>query len=146
MVRFVLGFAAVIGLCVASARADDQKKADKRNQNQATGKDQPTHKGEKEAKITNVDAKKGTVTVEMTDKNGKKTGQDLPYDRGSPVPRQHWPGGSGRPFPGRGLRPGGRGGRAPEADAPETRAKAQVRNRSSKSGSSNSGNKPPSKP
>ena len=72
MVRFAFGALAVLGLCVAGARADDQNQKSKDDQN----KNQPTtatHKGEKEAKITHVDTDKGTVTVQMTDKNGKHT-------------------------------------------------------------------------
>ncbi len=80
MVRFVLGFAAAFGLCVAGAQAAGQNQNQKStNQKAATGqqsqyqKADQTHKGEKEAKITSVDAKKGTVTVQMTDANGKQT-------------------------------------------------------------------------
>jgi hypothetical protein len=72
MVRVLLCSLVALGLCAAGARADDQnKKATKDQQNQGQQADKT--KGEKEAKIVNVDTKKGTVTVQMPDKNGKET-------------------------------------------------------------------------
>jgi len=66
---------AVVGLCAALAMADDKAKS-------GTGKDD---KDQKEAKITKVDAKKGTVMVKMKDEKGKevektfKLAEDIHY-------------------------------------------------------------------
>ena len=63
MLRSTLCSLVVLGLCTALAVADDKDK---------TGKKDSKDKREKEAKITKVDAKKGTVTVKMKDKDGKE--------------------------------------------------------------------------
>jgi hypothetical protein len=63
VLRSTLCSLAVLGLCMALAVADDKDKA---------GRKDSKDKREKEAKITKVDAKKGTVTVKMKDKDGKE--------------------------------------------------------------------------
>jgi cytochrome oxidase Cu insertion factor (SCO1/SenC/PrrC family) len=71
MFRMMLCSLVAFGLCVGLASAAD-KKADKA-------------KDSKEAKITKVDAKKGTVDVKMTDDKGKevtktfKLAEDIEY-------------------------------------------------------------------
>jgi hypothetical protein len=65
MLRTVLGFVATLSVCAALLAADKD-----------TGKDKDKDKGAKDANkakatIKNVDAKKGTVTVKMKDKDGK---------------------------------------------------------------------------
>jgi hypothetical protein len=56
MLRVLLSSLVVIGMCSAMATAADKTKNDKKGH---------------EAKITKVDAKNGTVTVKMHDKDGK---------------------------------------------------------------------------
>ncbi len=71
MLRVLLCSMTALALFVAGATAQGQKDkaADK-----GTTTEKGTTKGKKrEAKITKVDPKKGTITVEMTDKSGKKT-------------------------------------------------------------------------
>jgi hypothetical protein len=63
MLRAMVCSLVMVGMCLVLASADD--KTDKNK----TGKD----KNQKEAKITKVDPKKGTVTVQMKDDNGKET-------------------------------------------------------------------------
>lgn len=75
MLRSMLCAMVVLGLCVGFAAADKEKTNTKDN----------TNKKEKEAKIVKVDAKKGTVTVQMKDKTGKevektfKLAEDVEY-------------------------------------------------------------------
>lgn len=73
MLRTMLGAVAMVGLCVALAAADKQQ-ADKKGD-----------KGQKEAKIIKVDPKNHTVTVRMTNNEGKevektfKLAEDIVY-------------------------------------------------------------------
>ncbi len=70
MLRLLLSSLVVVGMCSAMAAAADKTKDDKKSH---------------EAKITKVDAKNGTVTVKMQDKNGKdvektfKLAEDIEY-------------------------------------------------------------------
>lgn len=74
MLRVSLGVAAVLTMCTAFLLAADQPSKDNKNAqaNEPTkdNKNAQANKQEK-ATITKVDAKNGTVTVKMKDKNGK---------------------------------------------------------------------------
>ena len=73
MLRPVLSAVCVLALCVVFATAaDDKDNKDKNAKDKATKKDKNS-KNQRQAKITKVDAKKGTVTVQMKDKDGKET-------------------------------------------------------------------------
>ncbi len=74
MLRVLLCSMTALGLLVAGASAQGQKdKAADKGTTAEKGKGTTKEKHKQEAKITKVDPKKGTITVEMTDKNGKKT-------------------------------------------------------------------------
>jgi len=65
MLRVSLGLVAMVLMCVATVVAAENKNKDNKDNKDAKG-----HKAQ--ATITKVDAKTGTVTVKMKDKDGKE--------------------------------------------------------------------------
>ena len=89
MFRSMLCSLVVMGLFVGFAAADDKTDTKKTDSKDTSGKKAGK---ERTAKITKVDAKKGTVTVQMKGKDGKDDREDVQPRRGRRVRRQHGPG------------------------------------------------------
>jgi len=76
VLRWLMGSLCVLAVCGLLAAAEDKDRKDKNDKDRSSKSDKDKgdkkSKDQKEAKITKVDARKGTVTVKMKDKEGKE--------------------------------------------------------------------------